>query len=229
MIVRPPLRDLLPHELPRPGVNPYVATHRSFGEEAMPAGEAAAHRGRWGDRFGREAPLHLEIGAGNGFYLSGMAILHPEWNFVGIELRYKRVVIAARKLRAVEARNAVVARYDATQVQSLFAPGSLAGVHINHPDPWARDRQAKHRLIGRDFLELLRPLLVVGGELRLKTDFRPHVDTLLESVDGLFDVRAVVDDVKRDGAPWPDEVRTNYQRKADEAGTPVGAVWLSAR
>ena len=34
------------------------------------------------------------------------------------------------------------------------------------------------------------------------------------------------DDVARDGAPWPDDVVTNYQRKFNERGLPVYALWL---
>jgi tRNA (guanine-N7-)-methyltransferase len=221
--------DRLPEEMANPELNPYVASHRTFGPEVLPASEASGYRGRWHARFGRTAPIHLEVGSGSGFYLSGMAAQHPEADWIGIELRYKRVVTAARKLRSMGLTNAVCARYDAMLIDELFEPGSLAGVHVNHPDPWAKDRHAKHRLIGRPFLEVVHRALAAGGELRLKTDFPPHIDALLEAAEGLFDVTAVVPDVKAAGAPWPDEVRTNFQRKADEKGVAVGAVWARRR
>jgi tRNA (guanine-N7-)-methyltransferase len=217
--------DRRAEEMLHPDLNPYVASHRTFGAEVLPASEAPGYRGRWHERFGRVAPLHLEVGSGSGFYLSGMAGLHPEADWIGIEVRYKRVVTAGSKLRALGVTNAVCARYDAMLAEDLFEPGSLAGVHVNHPDPWAKDRHAKHRLIGRPFLEVVARLLAPGGQLRLKTDFPPHVDALLEAAEGLFAVKAVQRDVKAGGAPWPDEVRTNFQRKADEKGVAVAAVW----
>lgn len=219
--------DKLPTDFPRPDVNPYVATHRTFGDEIVPASDAPAWRGRWADAFGRAAPLHVEVGSGNGFYLSGMAAAHPEADWIGVEIRFKRVVLAARKLRALELRNARVVRYDAMQLDELFEPGSLAGVHVNHPDPWARQTQAKHRLIDRPFAELCARLLAPGAPLRLKTDFLPHVDALVRVADGLplrvVDVRR---DVAANGTPWPDDIRTNYQRKAEERGAPVHAALL---
>ena len=226
-MIQRPIRDLRPDEVARPDINPYLATHRDFGMEVLTTDDALAARGRWHEVYGRAAPLHLEIGSGNGFYLAGMAAQHPDRDWLGLELRYKRVVLAAKKLRGQGSTNARVARFDATHLARLFTPGQLAGVHINHPDPWAKDKHAKHRLIGRAFLEILAPLMAPGAELRLKTDFPPHVEALLEAAPGLFCVRDVRADVAREGAPWPDEVVTNYQRKAAARGVAVGAAWLT--
>ncbi len=219
--------DKRPEDFSRPGINPYVATHREFGDELLPASDAKQWRGRWAEYFGREAPLHLEVGSGNGFYLSGMAELHPECDWIGIEIRFKRVVLVARKLRAAGLTNARIARYDARALDELFEPGSLAGVHINHPDPWERESKRHHRLIDRPFLELLTRLCAPGAELRLKTDFGPHVKALLAAASGLpWETAGVTADVDASGPPWPDDVVTNYQRKARLRGVPVHAALL---
>lgn len=206
--------------------NPYVEEHHTY-DEIIPAPEARGLGARQEALFGRLAPLHLEIGSGNGFYLSGMAALHPECDWIGLEIRYKRVVLAAKKLQLGGIRNARVVRWDAFLVEQLFAPGSLAGIHVNHPDPWAKERRAKHRLIGPAFLDAAASLLAPGGELRLRTDFGPHVTALLDAVPGRpFEVLGVRTDLRVEGPPWPDDVRTNYQRKSDERGAPVEAAWL---
>ena len=59
------------------GINPYVASHLEF-PEIIPAEQAEGWKGRWPEAFGTPGPVHLEIGSGNGFYLSGMAAAHPE-------------------------------------------------------------------------------------------------------------------------------------------------------
>ena len=215
-----PFRDSLPEEFPRPDVNPYVASHRAFGEEVLPASDAPAWRGRWAELFGRDAPLHVEVGTGNGFYFSGMAALHPEWNWIGIEIRFKRIVLTAMKVRAAGLGNARVVRYDGERLDELFEPGSLAGMHVNHPDPWSRRSQAKHRMIDRPFAEMAARLLASGAELRLKTDFRPHVETLVRVSDGLpLRIKSIL----TDAVPWRDDIVTNYQRKALARGAPVHA------
>src|SRR5690606_5624318 len=119
----------LPEDFLRSDVNPYVVSHRDFGPELLSADEAWTWRGRWIERFGRDAPLHVELGSGNGFFLSGLAARNPDWDVVGVEIRFKRVVLCAKKIREAGLRNAVIARYHAAYLDDLFEPGTLSGLY----------------------------------------------------------------------------------------------------
>ena len=44
-------------------------------------------QGKWAEIFGRQAPLHVELGTGKGDFITGMAARHPEINFIGIEMQ----------------------------------------------------------------------------------------------------------------------------------------------
>ena len=218
-------QDRLPEEFSRPDLNPFLKLHREFGPPLLPADEARRWKGRWGELFGREAPLHLEIGSGNGFFLTELARRHPDWNVVGIEIRYKRTVLCARKLVAAGVKNAVIARYHAAYLDDLFEPATLDGIHVNHPDPWPKNAHEKNRLISRWFLEDVASLLRPGGVFRLKSDFRPNVDRVEKLLDGLpLRVTGRAEDVTREPAPWPDDVETNYQSKFRKRGLPVHAI-----
>jgi tRNA (guanine-N7-)-methyltransferase len=215
-----------------PDLNPYLKLHRDYGPPVVTAAEAVARRSDWSAAFGRSAPLHLEVGPGNGFFLSGMARMHPEWNWLGVEIRFKRVILCAKKIRALGVENARVARYDAFLLDDLIAPGTLDGLYVHHPDPWSRERDEKHRLIGPHFLSWAAAALRPGARFRVKTDHLPHVERLLAVLDALpgapFRVLGRSDDIVRDGTPWPlaDDVETNYQRKFRQRGLPVYAVWM---
>jgi tRNA (guanine-N7-)-methyltransferase len=221
-------------EFANPDANPYVVTHRAFGRPLLPASEAWPLRGRWHEEFGREAPLHLEIGSGNGFFLSGLAAQHPEWDVIGVEIRYKRVVLCAKKIVARGVPNARIVRYHAAYLDDLVTPGSLAGIYVNHPDPWPKERHEKNRLISRWFLEDVCRFLQPGGWLRLKSDHLPNVDRLVHLLDHgpegedlpalPLRVTGRAEDVTRGPAPWPDDIETNYQRKFRLRGLPVYAV-----
>lgn len=224
---RPRFQDRLPEEHRRPEVNPYVRSHREFGPELLPASEAWKWRGRWHERFGRKAPLHVEIGAGNGFFLAGMAERHPEWDFLGVEIRYKRCLQTGLKLRRAGLTNAAVLRYHAAYLDDLFEPGSVSAIYVNHPDPWPKEKHEKNRLISRWFLEDCAMLLPPGGVVRLKSDFRPNVDRIEELLAEHplpFRVTGRSEDVNSGPAPWPDDVETNYQRKMKVRGVPVPAI-----
>jgi len=212
----------------RPEVNPYRDRHASFGQEILPAEVAPGAKGRWNEVFGREAPRFLELGLGNGSWLADRAASAPAEDWIGLEIRFKRCVQAAEKLRAAGATNGRVVRYSWFDLPDLFADGELSGIYVHHPDPWVSSSEAKHRLIKDDFVALAARLVRPGGELRLKTDFRPHQAALLAGAErvGGWTVRGVSDDVRGQGAPWPDDVITGYQAKFDAQGLPVYAVWL---
>jgi tRNA (guanine-N7-)-methyltransferase len=227
---RPRYRDREPSDFLRPELNPYLALHREVGDLILPAIEAWKFRGRWADVFGRAAPLHLEVGSGNGSFLAGMAALHPECDFLGVEIRYKQTVLAARKLEKAGAQNGRVIRYHAGFLDDLFEPGCLSGLYVNHPDPWPKPRHDKHRLMSRWFLEDAASLLRPGARFRLKTDYPPNVARLeaaLRSLPALpFELTGRSEHIVRDGAPWPDDVETNYQSKMRLRNIPVLAVEL---
>ncbi len=217
-------RDRPADEHPQPDLNPYVRLHREF-PEIVPGDEAPSYRGRWAEVFGRSAPLHLEIGTGNGSFLAAMAQKHPGSDFLGVEIRFKRVVQGAKRIVAGGLPNARMVRYDAFFLADLLEPGSLAAIYLNHPDPWPKGKHEKNRLISPRFLAWAATALVPGATLRLKTDAPHNVERLEEGIVSLpFRVVGRSDDVRRSGAPWPDDVVTGYQAMFDRAGTPVLAM-----
>ncbi len=228
---RDPRHESLPYD-----TNPYLKDHRAVGRPLVPADEAWQLRDTWAEEFGREAPLHFEVGSGNGFFLSGLAQQHPEWNVLGVELRYKRVVLCAKKIKVAGVTNARIARYHAGFLDDLLPEQSLAGFYVNHPDPWPKERHEKNRLLSRWFMEDVARLLQPGGAFRLKTDHAPNVERVLHVLDHgpddepmaplPFRLTGRSEDITRGPAPWPDDIETNYQRKFREKGLPVYAIEL---
>ncbi len=236
---RPFFRDRTPEEVRRADINPYFLEHRDYGPPLVTAETAWTFRGRWDECFAHKAPLHVEIGSGNGFFLAAFASLHPEFNVLGIEIRYKRTVLCAKKIDRAGADNARIARYHAAFLDDLFEDASIAGLYINHPDPWPKERHEKNRLISRWFLEDLSRLLQDGAVIRLKSDHMPNITRLQEVLTHgpqgeplpplPFDVTGKSLDVTRGEAPWPDDIETNYQSKFRKRGEPVHAIELVRR
>jgi tRNA (guanine-N7-)-methyltransferase len=219
-------RDRPADEHSQPDLNPYVRLHREY-QEIVPGDQAPSYRGRWSEVFGREAPLHLEIGTGNGSFLAAMAERHRDCSFLGVEIRFKRVVQGAKRILAADLSNARMVRYDAFFLADLFEPASLAAIYLNHPDPWPKGKHEKNRLISKSFLSWAADALVPGAALRLKTDAPHNIERLEESIVGLpFRVLGKSVDIRRDGAPWPDDIVTGYQAMFDRVGTPVLAMWI---
>ena len=221
-------RGKTPDEYPLPDLNPHMRLHYELVPPVVVAEEAPLFRGRWREAFPNpELPIHLEIGPGNGFYLSGMAARHPSLNWLGVEIRFKRVVLVAKKILGAGVSNARIARYDAWQLDDLFEPGELGGLHINFPDPWKREVNAKHRLICPELVAWSARALRPGSEVRLKSDHRPNLERFVDAAKGHpFELTDFRDDVAAVGAPWADDLVTNYQSKFIERGEPVYAAML---
>jgi len=138
----------------------------------------------WAARFGRDAPLGLEIGFGTGQALLDWAETAPEMNLIGMEVYQPGIgtLLQGRGEREIE--HLLVIEDDAqTALPNLFAAGTLSEVRIFFPDPWPKTRHQKRRLIQPPFVAQLAARLVVDGRLRLATDWEPYCKWMVRVLD----------------------------------------------
>ncbi len=131
--------------------------------------------------FRRRAPVVLEIGFGMGESTAAYAALHPERDFLGVEVHTPGVGNLLKLIDAQGLRNVRVVRHDAVEVlRHMLPPDSLAGAHVFFPDPWPKKRHHKRRLIQPPLVHLLAERLVPGGYLHLATDWEEYALQMLE-------------------------------------------------
>jgi tRNA (guanine-N7-)-methyltransferase len=131
--------------------------------------------------FGRSAQRVLEIGIGDGETLLALAALHPERDFIGIEVHRPGV---GHCLLGIESRGLINIRliaHDAVEVLEHQVPdGSLDEALLYFPDPWPKKRHHKRRIVQPGFVELLATRLRPGAVFRLATDWAPYAQHMLE-------------------------------------------------
>ena len=149
--------------------------------------------------FGNNNPLYLEIGSGKGEFISEYSLLHPEWNFIGFELKQKRVDISLRKLDLDKHANVRLATLKIdNNISKILHEGSVSGIFIQHPDPWPKRAHFPRRLIQPAFIDILYKLLKTGGFIQCSTDhtdyaqwtwkiFSQRTDFLSHNLDGISD------------------------------------------
>ena len=185
--------------------------------------------------FARHAPVEIEIGAGKGEFILDRARNFPDRNFLAIELSGVIARVLAVRCGAAAVGNVRVIRMDARSLVHLMLPeASIAAYHIYFPDPWPKERHEKNRLISRWFLEDCVTFLRPGAKLQVKSDYEPNCSRIAELLDHgpegeelpvlPLRITGVANHVNNTGAPWPDDICTNYQRKMKERGVPVHAV-----
>ena len=119
--------------------------------------------------FGRNAPLHVDLGCGDGSFLREIAQQFPKTNFLGIERLAKRVEKVRRKTEKIE--NVRVLRADSLfAVRYLLSESSVETFYLLFPDPWPKRRHQSRRIFTRDFLDAIAVALEQHGVLRVATD-----------------------------------------------------------
>ena len=137
--------------------------------------EELASPAPWGEIFGNDHPLVLEIGCGIGDFVVKTAADHPEWNYIALDFYNKGCFKTCRRVERHGLTNVRVARDEARHfITSHIAPATLRGVHINCPDPWPKRKHRKRRLVSEEFVAFLRGYLAPGGEFHFATDFADY-------------------------------------------------------
>lgn len=175
--------------------------------------------------FGKEAPMHLEIGCGKGSFIREMAKRNPGVCFYAME-RVSNVMVTAVENALAEAEdrpenNLRFMIANAELLSDWFAPESLDTIYLNFSDPWPKERHAKRRLTHRAFLTLYFSLLKKGGVLRFKTDNVGLFDFTLEEIEALgLSPEILTRDLHH--SPYNEgNVMTEYEKNFSEQGYPI--------
>ena len=124
--------------------------------------------------------IHLEIGSGSGRYLIEWAQENQQDAFIGLELRFKRLVLAAKKIERQNIRNILLMREHGEFIDEYLPHNSIDCLHINFPDPWSKKTRRKHRIFSANFLAKMHPFFRPKGELRFKTDHLEYFETITD-------------------------------------------------
>ncbi|MDA3963314.1 MAG: tRNA (guanosine(46)-N7)-methyltransferase TrmB [Planctomycetota bacterium] len=140
-------------------------------DQARLIGDAATTPLNTAELFGRSAPVRLEVGFGHGRFLSQMAEVHPEVDFIGVEQQDLRVTKTAHQSNKRGAQNVRLYWDDAHRfVRERLSPGSLERAYVLFSDPWPKPRHRRRRLMNRSFLLDMAWALQPGGRLIIASD-----------------------------------------------------------
>ena len=178
--------------------------------------------GTWSQIFGNNNPVHIEIGMGKGRFITTLASMNPDINYVGIE-KYSSVL-----LRAVEKQdelclpNLRFIRMDAENITSVFGKEEVDRIYLNFSDPWPKDRHAKRRLTSRQFFARYDEILKSTGRVEFKTDNRPLFDFSVEEVNEAgWKLSVCTYDLHNDEKLVEGNVMTEYEERFSSQGNPI--------
>lgn len=171
----------------------------------------------WESLFGRQAPIVIDIGCGNGRSTLGNAISKPGSDHLGIDILPVVIRYATRRGNQRGLSNIRFAVIGGRELLAEHvAASSVAEIHIYHPQPFYDPAQIHRRLITPEFLALAHRALVQGGKLFLQTDHPGYWAYMKSVVPCFFELREL-------NGPWPDTPRGRTRREiiARSHGLPI--------
>jgi tRNA (guanine-N7-)-methyltransferase len=134
----------------------------------------------------RRAPIEVDLGCGDGSFLTALAAENPGSNFLGIERLLGRVRATCRRIQRHRLSNARVLRFEISYaVEHLLPENSVTTFHLMFPDPWPKRRHAPRRLVNEHFLASVHRALLPEGTMRIATDNTEYFRQVLRLVSEL--------------------------------------------
>jgi tRNA (guanine-N7-)-methyltransferase len=181
-------------------------------------------KGKWGtELFGNDKPLVLELGCGKGEYTTGLAMLYPEKNFIGIDIKGARMWRGAKTATEHNLKNVAFLRTRIEFIKSFFGEGEVDEIWITFPDPQFKRKRTKKRLTSPLFLNAYRQFMKPGAIVHLKTDNKPLHDYTLEVIqkNGL-NVRVATENLyESDYTGEILAIKTHYEKLFLQQGIPI--------
>ena len=83
--------------------------------------EPLNYKGKWNQLFNNSNPIHVEIGCGKGQFISTLAKLNPDINYIAIE-KYDSVLLRClEKVIDSDLNNLKLITFDASELRDLFS------------------------------------------------------------------------------------------------------------
>jgi tRNA (guanine-N7-)-methyltransferase len=161
----------------------------------------------WKAVFGREAPVVLDLGCGNGRFVIASALARRECDHIGIEILPVVIRYATRRANQrglSNVRLAVIGAYEL--LAQYMAPASVSEIHLYHPQPYRDDHQQHRRLLTPEFLGLVHRSLVAGGLVVLQTDNKAYWQYLRRVAPLFFEFEELA-------GRWPDAPQGRTRRE----------------
>ncbi len=190
-------------------------------------------KSKWQQQFKKQQPFHIELGCGKGGFIAQAALMNTDINYLAIDLEYKMLGLARRKVSAayeekgVPTDNILLTAYNIEKISELLdANDKVERIYINFCNPWPRNKHKKHRLTHPRQLTQYKDFLKIGGEIRFKTDD----DALFEeSIEYFEECGFGIDYITRDlhNSDFDENIMTEHEKMFSEEG--INIKFLIAR
>ncbi len=128
-------------------------------------------KGEWHEKaFSNRNPLVVELGCGKGEYTVGLARIHPDKNFLGVDVKGHRFHKGAKDSLQEGLKNVAFLRTRVEFIESFFAKDEVDEIWLTFSDPQPQDKVGVRRITSKYYAEKYRSFLKMGGLIHIKHD-----------------------------------------------------------
>jgi tRNA (guanine-N7-)-methyltransferase len=165
-------------------------------------------------------PVEIEIGCGNGHFISEYAKRFPHTVLIGIDRKKRRCEKSVKKTGQANLTNTSIIWGQAEAVIERLPVGRIRAFHIYFPDPWPKSAHRKRRLFRNPLLDILKEKLERGGVINFSTDFFDYY------IQAKLLISLHKDFILQDTIPPPELQLSLFNRRLTDVGRSV--FYLSA-
>lgn len=174
----------------------------------------AEMKGKWNAFFKNDNPIVLELACGKGEYALGLGEMHPDKNFIGVDIKGNRIWKGAKTALDKGLNNVAFLRTQIDKITEYFSSEEISEIWITFPDPQLRMSKAKKRLTHPKFLRMYQEFLKQDGVVNLKTD-SPALYNFTKMVIDVYELRLLEDHdnvYSVSGRSKELEIKTHYEQ-----------------
>ncbi len=204
----------------KPWARPELAACPFFIDNPLELGKS------WQAEFANDNPIHMELGCGKGNFVAKIGVVHPEINFLAIDIKSEVLAMGKRICEQAYAEkglnpidNLRMMSQDIERLRDVFQFGDkIERIYINFCNPWStKTRHLKHRLTHTRQLNMYKTLLSPTGDVHFKTDSDElFEDTLVYLEESGYKVEYITYDLHGSG------YSPNYTTEHEEMYTAEG-------
>ena len=171
--------------------------------------------------FGNDNPVELEVGCGNGGFISELARRHPDTNYLAVEVCSNVILTAMENCKRAGISNVRFLNIPAEILPCYIPACSVETVYLNFSTPLPETSRERQRLTSSRFLPIYDALLKAGGRIVQKTDSEEFFDySLAKFREHGFEVGEVTRDLHRSEYA-KENIVTEYEKNFSEKGMPI--------
>lgn len=187
-------------------------------------------KGKWVKEFFKNKnPIILELGCGKGEYTVGLAQLHPENNYIGIDIKGSRMWLGGKISNEKKIKNVAFVRTKIENIEHFFAKDEISEIWITFPTPQPKTVTIKKRLTSPQFLKRYFNIIKNDAIIHLKTDSRLIFDYTLKVIEK-YNHNLITSTFDLYNSDIKDDViliRTYYEKKFLEENIPINYLKFS--